>query len=111
MPERDLRDEIFEYAGGLYAKAIREMEAERFARAEVFAICSYSAAMFLASDGGAPEEFRADASRLQDAAWTVSRQAHSSQRWEMLKPSMGDAEDDLEDVREEVAKLAKLSMS
>jgi len=76
----NLQDQIFEYADRLYAKALQELNAGRFRMVVVYALSSYGAAVFLASDEATPEQICERASQLEQAAWNLSKQAYSAQR-------------------------------
>lgn len=77
---------------------------------DVYALSSYGAAVYLASDDAAPKQIREQASQLEQAAWNLSKQAHSAQRLALLEPRMSgdEADDDLEEVREEVRRIAEM---
>lgn len=107
----NLREQLFEYADWLYSKAIQEMNAGRFRMVDVYALSSHGAAVYLASDDAAPKQIREQASQLEQAAWNLSKQAHSAQRLALLEPRMSGDEandDDLEEVREEVRRIAEM---
>jgi hypothetical protein len=106
----DLRNEIFEYAEGLYAKALQVMDEQRFRMADIYALSSYGAAVFVAADKAGPQEIRDRAAQLEQAAWTLARHAHAAERGRMIEPRMQgiDAESqELEAIRDDISAIAK----
>lgn len=77
---------------------------------DVYALSSYGAAVYLAADETTSKQIREQASQLEQAAWNLSKQAHSAQRLALLEPSMSgdEANDDLEEVREEIRRMAEM---
>lgn len=103
----NLRNEIFEYAEGLYTKALHWMDKQGYRMTDVYALSSCGAAAFVAADPNAPQGLRDQAASLEQAAWILSKQAHAAERTKMVAPRLQGNEDELEDVRRDIWSTAE----
>lgn len=105
----DLRDDIFEYADRLYAKALHEMEAERFRAVDIYALSAYGAAVFLVNDKRTPSEMREQAKQLEHASWNLAKQSRMGQRRKLMEPRLDGpgGRESYDDVRQEMRDIVK----
>lgn len=108
----DIREQIFEYADRLYAKALHEMESERFRIVDMYALSAHGAAVYLATDQNSPGDLRRRAGQLEEAAWALSRRAYRAlrgeQRRKLMEPRMSGDHDETEDIRMEMRAVARM---
>lgn len=105
----NLREQIFEYADRLYAKALESLGAEEFRKADIYAISCYGAAVYLASDENGPEDLRKRAAQLEEAAWSLSKQAYAGARRALIEPRMMGHSHEDEEIRGEIHEIARIA--
>jgi hypothetical protein len=104
----DLENRILLYAESIYEQAIQDFQANRFRMADIRALVGYGAAVFVAADETAPKDLRDHATKLEQAAWALSMEAHLAERSSLLEPRLqGRGSDELNALRRDVWMTAR----